>query len=451
MHLPAVKAKTLQKMLCKSVDRVKLCVYTKHMIYYGSEAGLFFIRTIRLFLQKNSRIRSIIMKKCLLGGLIASCHRLCPGGAVVVLRNVWAEIDLRAVAHNVREAKKKIVPSTKLCAVVKADAYGHGAVPVAKTALAAGAEFLAVALLQEGVELREAGIRAPILVLGALQEELAEETVVYGLSQALFTAKSAQALSRAAVKTGKPARIHIAVETGMNRIGIAPEQAGAFAAEIAALPGIELEGVFSHLAAADCADKDFCRDQYARFKKALFEIRAAGIEIKLQHIANSAAIIDLPELQLDMVRQGITLYGLWPSAEVRHNHDFRPVMKLKTRVVFVKEIGAGETVSYGGTFKARKTTLVATLPVGYADGVRRLLSNKGQVIVRGCKAPIIGRICMDQLMIDVSNVEGVVVGDEVVLFGDKELSADQFAEWSDTISYEVVCAVSRRVPRVYLS
>ncbi|MGL5206071.1 MAG: alanine racemase [Acidaminococcaceae bacterium] len=366
------------------------------------------------------------------------------------LRNAWAEIDLDAIAHNIKEAKKKINANTKLCAVVKADAYGHGAVPVAKAALTAGADFLAVALLQEAIELRQAAINAPILILGALQEECAEETVSNEISQSLFTLRSAELLSAAAVKLGKKAKVHLAIETGMNRIGIVPEQAGAFAAEVSSLPGIEIEGVFSHFALADARDKTFCREQYAKFQKALFQIEERKIAIPIKHISNSATISELPEMQLDMVRQGITLYGLWPSEDVERCLDYQPVMKLKAKITFVKQIESGETVGYGRTFKADRPTKVATLPLGYADGISRKVSNKGYVLLKGKKAPIVGRVCMDQFMIDVTDIENVEIGDEVLIFGSKELSADNVAEWTETISYEVLCAVSNRIPRVYI-
>ena len=367
------------------------------------------------------------------------------------LRNAWAEIDLGAIAHNIKEAKKKVSEGTKLCAVVKADAYGHGATEVAQTALTAGASFLAVALLQEAIELRDAGIKAPILILGALQEDCAEETVKNEISQSLFTLRSAELLSAAAVKLGKKAKVHLAIETGMNRIGVPPELAGEFAAAVAALPGIELEGVFSHFAMADAKDKTFCHEQYAKFQKALFAIKSRGITVPIKHISNSATISELPEMQLDMVRQGITLYGLWPSDDVAHCLNYEPAMKLKTKITFVKQIEAGETVGYGRTFKADRPTKIATLPLGYADGISRKVSNKGYVLLKGQKAPIVGRVCMDQFMIDVTDIENVEIGDEVLVFGSRELSADKVAEWTETISYEVLCAVSKRVPRIYIN
>ena len=369
----------------------------------------------------------------------------------VFLRNAWAEIDLNAIAHNIKEAKKKINEGTKLCAVVKADAYGHGAVPVAKTALTAGADFLAVALLQEAIELREAEIKAPILILGALQEECAEETVSYEISQALFTLRSAELLSAAAVKLGKKAKVHLVIETGMNRIGVAPEQAGELAAAVAAMPGIEIEGCFSHFATADIKNKHYCNEQFDRFKQALTAIEAKGIAIPIKHIANSAAISEVPEMQLDMVRQGITLYGMWPSDEVVRSLNYEAAMKLKTKVIFIKQIEQGETVGYGRTFTADRPAKIATLPLGYADGISRKVSNKGYVLVKGKKAPIVGRVCMDQFMIDVTDIEKIEIGDEVLVFGSKELSADKVAEWTETISYEVLCAVSKRIPRIYIN
>ena len=367
------------------------------------------------------------------------------------LRNAWAEIDLNAIAHNIKEAKKKINEGTKLCAVVKADAYGHGAVQVAKTALTAGADFLAVALLQEAIELRQAEIKAPILILGALQEEGAEETVSYEIRQALFTLRSAELLSAAAVKLGKKAKVHLVIETGMNRIGVAPEQAGELAAAVAAMPGIEIEGCFSHFATADIKNKHYCHEQFDRFKQALTAIEAKGIAIPIKHIANSAAISEVPEMQLDMVRQGITLYGMWPSDEVVRSLNYEAAMKLKTKVIFIKQIEQGETVGYGRTFTADRPAKIATLPLGYADGISRKVSNEGYVLVKGKKAPIVGRVCMDQFMIDVTDIENIEIGDEVLVFGSKELSADKVAEWTETISYEVLCAVSKRIPRIYIN
>ncbi|HIU64862.1 MAG TPA: alanine racemase [Candidatus Avacidaminococcus intestinavium] len=364
------------------------------------------------------------------------------------LRNAWAEIDLQAVKHNIEETRK-MLDGAKLCAVVKADAYGHGAVEVAKAAVDAGAEFLTVAIFSEALELRQAGISVPILILGAPQEEYAEETVTLDISQTVFAFEQAGCLALAARRIGKPAKIHIAVETGMNRIGVAYDKAGKLVEEIKVLPDVEIEGCYSHFATADNSDKLFCHQQFIKFQKALAEIKAAGVDVRYKHIANSATITELPEMKLDMVRQGITLYGIWPSPEVNHGLNFKPVMCLKAKIICLKEVSAGESVGYGRTFITKEQTKIATLPIGYADGVRRCLSNKGYVLIRGQQAPIIGRVCMDQMMVDVTQIKDVSMGDEAILFGTKQLPVEKVAEWSDTIPYEVLCTISKRVPRVY--
>lgn len=371
----------------------------------------------------------------------------------MVTRNVWAEIDLGAIVHNLKIARSKLSEGVKLCAVVKANAYGHGAVAVAKTAVSAGADYLAVALTQEGQELREAGIKAPILILGAMPEGHGEAVVALDLEQAVHSIETARELSGAAVKLGKTVKIHMAVETGMNRIGCFPCEAGELAKSITSLPGITLVGMFSHFSKADEADKSFALKQFARFEEATARVRAAGITIPLQHIANSAAIAELPQSQLSMVRQGITLYGLWPSEVVglSQKDELWPALRLKARVVHVKTLAAGEAVGYGGTFVAAGTTRIATLPLGYADGLSRKLSNKGCVIIRGQKAPIVGRVCMDQVMVDVTRIADTAVGDEVLVFGGKEISLDTVAAWMDTISYEAACLISARVPRIFIN
>lgn len=366
-------------------------------------------------------------------------------------RNVWVEIDLAAIRHNVTLVKQLLTPGVKLCAVVKADAYGHGAVPVAKAALEVGADFLAVALYQEALELRQAGIKAPLLILGALQEEYAEGIVAADICQAVFSLEAVQALSVAAAKLRRPARVHVAVETGMNRIGVDPGEIASFVKAAAALPGIEINGCFSHFASADDVDKTFCTEQLRRFNQARQAIKDAGVVIPIFHIANSAAIAAEPSLELNMVRQGITLYGLKPADLLTADLSYRPAMCLKAKVVHVKEIRAGETVGYGRSYTAEVPRIIATLPLGYADGISRKLSNRGQVLLRGKRAQIVGKVCMDQLMLDVTDIPGVRVGDEAVLFGKPELPAEKVADWQETITYEVVCGISKRVPRVYIN
>ncbi len=370
-------------------------------------------------------------------------------GLFMRARNVWAEVDLSAIAHNVQVTRKVLKPGTKICAVVKADAYGHGAVPVATAALAAGVNYLAVSMTQEAIELREAGIMAPILILGTMTEEHEKALVDYNITQTVYDLSVAQELSAAALQENKIAKVHLAVDTGMNRIGCRPEEAADLAEAISKLPHVELEGMFSHFASADEADKEFANRQYQKFMQALNAIKERGIHIPLVHIDNSAGITEMPGTECDMVRQGITLYGLWPSGDVLRSLDIRPALSLKAEVVFVKDVPAGEKIGYGCTYETKKPMKIATLPLGYADGFSRALSNKGYITIRGYKAPIVGRICMDQFMVDVSNVPDAHRGDEAIIFGPGGVSLEQMAKWVNTIPYELMCLLSTRVPRKY--
>lgn len=367
-----------------------------------------------------------------------------------IQRGSWVEVNLDAVAHNVQTAKANLRAGTKLCAVVKADAYGHGAVRVAQEAARNGADFLAVALLQEAVALRDAGIDLPILVLGAMMPEVAEIAVRYDISHAVFDEERLYALNEAAIKLHRKAKVHLKIDTGMHRIGIHVRDAGRFARLANSLAGIEIEGVFSHFATADADDKQYAAYQFGRFQEALAAIEAEGIKIPVRHIANSAALTELEEYQLDMVRQGITLYGLHPAHMLDCYKDFEPVMTVKTQVAFLKTLPAGDTIGYGRTYTLDRPSTIATLPIGYADGVNRRLSNKGYMLIHGQKAPIVGRVCMDQVMLDVTDIPNVRIGDEVIVFGGHELPMELVAEWTDTICYEVVCSVSPRVPREYV-
>ncbi|GFN22040.1 alanine racemase [Thermanaeromonas sp. C210] len=369
-------------------------------------------------------------------------------------RPVWAEIDLRAIAHNTRQLKNLLAPRTELMAVVKANAYGHGAVPVARTALANGASWLGVATVDEAVELRRAGVGAPILILGYLSLEDAPIIVKEDISQTVFNLEQARALSRAASAAGRTAKIHLKIDTGMGRLGVFPEEALEVARAICGLPGVVLEGIFTHFANADALDKTYTWQQLKTFERILQELERAGINIPWKHAANSGAILDLPATHFNLVRAGISLYGHYPSEEVdRGRLELQPAMAFKTRVILVKEVPPGSYISYGCTYCAPRPTRVATLPVGYADGFSRLLSNRGEVLVRGRRAPVIGRVCMDYCMIDVTAIPGVQVGDEVVLFGrqgEAVLPAEEVAGRLGTVNYEVLCMVSHRVPRVYL-
>lgn len=368
------------------------------------------------------------------------------------LRPVWAEVNLNHYAHNIREIKLRY-PETKVMAVVKADGYGHGAIQVAKAGLQGGAERLAIAIVDEGIELREAGFMVPIQVLGGTLESQLEQVVEYDLIQTVFDLKTVERLSQIGQQKGKQVKVHLKIDTGMGRVGIRPEEAGEVAQAITNLPNIELEGLMTHFATADEEDKRYTMFQVEGYWLALANIEDQGIQIPIKHVANSAALIDLPEVKFDLIRPGIISYGLWPSEEVDHSLNVKHVMEWKAKIVHLKEVDEGTGISYGKTFVAKKKTRVATLPLGYADGYSRHLSNKGQVLVNGQRAPIIGRVCMDQCMIDVTQIEGELnIGDEVVLIGcqgDDFISAEEMASWIGTINYEVVCAVSKRVPRVY--
>lgn len=373
----------------------------------------------------------------------------------MIVRPAWAEIDLKAIAHNVQEFKRIIKPNSLLCAVVKANAYGHGAVEISQVALDNGANYLAVATVAEAIQLRTAGFNVPILILGYTPPEMATHVVRYNITQTITDFSMAKSLSDAAAASAQKVKVHIKVDSGMSRIGFYPgPESVQVIKQIAKLPNLEIEGAFTHFAVSDIVDKTFTLAQFSIFTNFLDSLQSAGIDIKIRHAANSAAIIDLPETHLDMVRLGISLYGLYPSDEVhKENISLQPAMTLKAKVVQVKKIPPGISVSYGRTWQADKEAVVATLPLGYADGYTRLLSNKGEILVHGQRANIIGRICMDQCMADVSHIPDVQTGDEVVLFGAQigaVIPVEEVAAKIGTINYEVVCMVSPRIPRIYL-
>ena len=379
---------------------------------------------------------------------------------------IWAEVDLQAIAHNVAELRRLTRPAARLMAVVKADAYGHGAVEVARTALANGAEWLGVARLPEAIRLREAGLEAPILVFGYTPPAAAERLVAFDLRQSVYSLEAARAYSAAAAARGKRLRVHLKVDTGMGRLGIVPatlagkasgdpvgEEFIREATAIARLPGLEAEGIFTHFAASDSADTSYARRQLDLFLVVLEALRAAGLEFALRHAANSAAVIRMPEAHLDLVRPGIALYGLRPSAETDLSGiSLKPAMALKARIIHLKQVPAGTCISYGMTYRTPFPTVIATVPAGYADGYRRRFSSAGEMLVGGRRVPVVGRVCMDLTMLDVGSVPGVRVEDEVVIFGrqgGESITADDLARALDTINYEIVCAIAARVPRVY--
>ncbi|MFA5576481.1 MAG: alanine racemase [Tissierellaceae bacterium] len=372
------------------------------------------------------------------------------------LRPVWAEIDLDNLAHNIREVRKHTDKNSLVTAVVKANGYGHGSVEISRTFLENGADRLAVAVLTEAIELRNKGIDAPILVMGYTPPGLYEKAIEYDIILTIYNLKDAIALSDQARVMGKDAVIHIKIDSGMGRIGfLADEKSTESILKIWKLPSINIEGIFTHFAKADELDKKHAKGQYEKFSNLIKELEANGLKIPIKHSSNSAAIIDLPDYNMNMVRGGIMIYGLYPSDEVnRESIILKPAMTLKTRISHLKAVPKGTGISYGQIFVTEKDSVIGTLPIGYADGYTRMLTGKGEVYVNGKRAKIVGKICMDQCMVDVSHIDDIKVGDEVVLFGygrEGYPHVDEIAEKLGTINYEVVCMVSRRVPRVYIS
>lgn len=368
-------------------------------------------------------------------------------------RVTTAIVSLDAIARNLGRVRDRVGGNTQVLAVVKADAYGHGALAVARTVVEAGAGWLGVALVEEGIELRRGGLEVPILVMGSTPPHLGRVLIEHRLDQAIYHPLYARALAESVGGSAARVRVHFKIDTGMGRLGVPPAEAAAAARAIVDLPGMELVGVMTHFAAADAPDKGHTLEQLRRFLEAIREIEGAGISIPLRHAANSAALLDLPETHLDMVRPGIALYGYPPSLSGSQDSLWEPALAFGTTIAQIKKVPKGGTVSYGCTYEAPEDVLVATLPVGYADGYNRLLSNRGNVLVRGQRVPVIGQVCMDMIMVDVTGVAGVQEGDEVVLLGrqgDETLLADEWAARLGTITYEVLCNISKRVPRSYL-
>jgi alanine racemase len=384
--------------------------------------------------------------------------RQTPGWKQIVImrpqRPTWLEIDLSTIANNTRLLKTLVGPQVRVMISLKADAYGHGALKVARTVLHNGASMLGVATVSEATPLRDAGIDAPILVYGYIPHWQMREAVRLGITATLYSSESAQALSRAALALGKIVKVHVKVDTGMGRLGIRHEQLDEIVAlvrEILALPGLELEGIYTHFASADAHDQTHARLQLARFQHVLSVLTIQRLRPPIVHAANSAATLSLPEARFDMVRPGTAAYGLDPSPVVRLPEGFRAALSFKTQVSQVKWIPEGECISYGCTYITERPTLIAVLPVGYADGFRRAPKNWGSVLIRGQEAPILGRVCMDQCMVDVTHIPETRMGDEVVLIGRQghaSLTAEQVAERLGTINYEVVSEILARVPRV---
>ncbi len=377
---------------------------------------------------------------------------------------VRADIDLDAITVNIQALKKVTAPGARFMAVVKANAYGHGAVEVAQRALDSGAHCLGVARIQEAVALRESGIDSRILVLGYTPPELTRIALDNRLTLTVFDVDTARAISDSAVAAGKTVTTHIKTDTGMGRLGLRPagEKGVAIdpdrvdaAIRIAQMPGLDLEGIFTHFASADSTDTTYTERQFNLFCDYVAELERVGIKFRLKHAANSAAIIAHPRTHLDMVRAGIAMYGLNPSQEVNLNHlATRPVMALKARLVHVKKVPRGFCVSYGMTHRTTAPTTIATVPIGYADGYSRLLSSRGTMLVRGQRAPVVGRVCMDLALLDVGHIEGVRTGDEAVILGRQgaeTVPADEIADLVGTINYEIVSSITARVPRNFLA
>jgi len=367
------------------------------------------------------------------------------------VRPAWVEVDLEAVAYNVRQVKEIVGPEVEVQAVLKADAYGHGALTVARTALNNGATFCGVASLHEAVKLRDGGVDAPILVLGYIPAWLAREALLHDVTLTLYDTDLARAFSRAAADMRRTARAHIKVDTGMGRLGLLPDQVVPFVEEVRDLPGLVLEGIFTHFSVADDTDLGYTHQQLAHFQEVLGRLAEIGVTFRTVHCANSAAILRLPEARFNMVRLGLAMYGLQPSPHVSLPAGFRPALTWKTTIAQVKTLPPGSAVGYGNAYRTVAEESIAVIPVGYADGFRRAPTCWQAVLVRGQRAPLVGRVCMDQTMINVSHIPNVRVGDEVVLIGQQgedEISAEDVAQWLGTINYEVVSEILARVPRV---
>jgi len=367
-------------------------------------------------------------------------------------RSLWAEVDLSAIKHNIEEARNVVGERVRIMAVVKANAYGHGATRVAKAASEAGASCFGVALPEEGAYLRKSGITEPILILAETTLSAIPMVFDHNLTATVFTLRAARALSEEAVRRKGIVKVHIKVDTGMNRIGLPPDKTATFIRELKEMPGLEPEGIFTHFSEADNLESDYTNYQLNRFKDLIEELDKDGICPPVRHAANSAAMYLHRDSHFDMVRVGVSLYGLHPAVATKGKVNLKPALSLKAKLSFVKNIACGEGISYGRTYKTVCDTLIGTVPAGYGDGYSRLLSNRAQVIIGGQRYPAVGNICMDQFMVDLGPDSTVKVDDEVVLIGcqgNEEISADEIAEILGTINYEVVCMISERVPRVY--
>jgi alanine racemase len=371
-----------------------------------------------------------------------------------ITRPVWAEVDLKNIRYNIEQVRKNVSQETLILAVVKADAYGHGLIPVSRALIDGGADRLAVALPEEGVELREEGISIPIQVLGEVMPSQIPLLIEYDLIPSISKIETIKGLNILAENKGIIKKVHVKLDTGMGRIGLLADNTLDFIRELKKYKNIMIEGLMTHFSTADEEDKEYTYQQWEKFNYLIKLLEENDINISIKHAANSATIIDLPHMELNLVRPGIMLYGLKPSHEVDGNFSLRPALSWKARIVYIKDLPEGYGISYGATYITKKETKIATISLGYADGYSRLLSNKGEVLIRGKRAPIRGRICMDQFLVDVSDIPDVKVGNEVVLIGKQgkeEITATELADLIGTINYEITCSISKRVPRLYIN
>lgn len=379
----------------------------------------------------------------------------------------WAEIDLDAIANNVRAVRKVTSPHAKLIGVVKADAYGHGAVQVAECLIENGADMLAVSQIDEALQLRLSGVECPILILSDAEPERAEELIKYSITQTVFAPEMAASISKAAVKTGRKAIVHVKIDSGMGRVGFRAEEPETVKKiiDIARLPNIEIEGIFTHFAVSDEAGGGkYTQKQFGAFMSVCEALKREGLDIPVRHAANSAAILRFPEMHLDAVRAGIILYGMYPSQaskeaceQMHPGFELKPAMSFKAKITAVKRVPAGTYLSYGCTYSTEKESIIATVPVGYADGYARSLGGRAEVLIHGRRAPVRGRVCMDQCLVDVTGLadSGIAVkaGDEAVLFGaqgNECVSPEELAALENTINYEIICSLSKRIPRKFI-
>ena len=362
------------------------------------------------------------------------------------MRPTWVEIDLNAVKTNLDTVKRIVGEDVSILAIVKADAYGHGAVTISKTLIGNGVDILGVATLEEGLELREAGINNQIIILGGIQTNEIDDVIKYGIIPTIYDLQILEDLSNSARKINKNYHYHLKIDTGMSRLGIKHENVDLFFEKHQEYKNLRLEGLFTHLAKADDMTKDFTNRQIQLFTESLVRFRKLNIEPQYYHMANSAAIQNYPDSHGNLVRPGIMIYGSGES----NGYKLAPVMKLKSKIIQLKLHGKGTSISYGGTYITDKESLIATVPIGYADGYLRILSNKAFVSIEGKRAPVVGRVCMDFIMVDVTEIKGVKVGDVVTLFGDGTVTLEDVAGWADTIPYEIMTLVGKRVHRIFI-